>query len=249
MKRGPNFERNNAARIRRRAQKQARKECRGVLSADWRADRERGCSQPPVQAGSGVGFFSGCDSEVQRELRDSRAQLYIAQNKLKAQKAKKDLEAMNSVQGIVQQMIDVSTAVAKLQKQSTDQAVQGWAKTVAASMSKSITESSSSVPSLESVGFGASGLRSTDGEVLDPMRVAAYERDLKYVEDSFADMEGYSEEDYVYAVGKVKQEFADVAFTKSQRDVFAAKALAVQRLLSLGVDYQKVQEAIYPDDE
>jgi hypothetical protein len=236
-RRGPNFARNERKRA-ASARKRGVSRVSRIRSQDWRA--------APVVSGvvSQQGFFSGCEDVVQQELRDSRAKLYIAQNRLRAQKAEKDLQAMNSVQGIVQQMVDVSTAVAKLQKQSTDQAVQGWAKTVAASLSKSITESSSSVPSLESVGFGASGLRSTDGEVLDPGRVAAYERDLKYVNDSFDAMESYSEDDYKFAVDRVKAEFEDVAFSPAQRQLASFKREAATRFLALGFDFSKVQDCL-----
>jgi len=237
--RGPNWLRNHTARVRRKAQRVAKRE---AMSGDWRA---RGSEVPASVGAQGSGFFSECSQDVQQKLRESRARMLIARNERQAKEEEEKARNMDSVRGVVKQMTDVAVAVEKLRRQSKDQAVIGWDNTVSSGLSKSIVDGASGVPSLESVGFGASGLESTGGEVQDPVRLAAYHRNIKFVEDSFADMDGYAEDEYQYALDGVKEEFADVAFTPLQREVAKFKRDVAVRLCAEGVSHNVVSEAVF----
>jgi len=189
------------------------------------------------------GFFVGCDQSVQQELRDSRARMLIAKNNREEMQHKKKMGDIATAESVVADLVRVTKLAAQLRSQTKDQKIGGWAETVAESLSKSVAESASSVssslPSLESVGYGQSSL---DNTKVNSVRYSQYQRDLKYVHDSFSDMDSYAEEDYVLAVAEVKRQFSDVAFTKEELERKQLVAGLSSSMAEEGISFYKIEE-------
>lgn len=168
--------------------------------------------QPPVFPVR-RGYFSELDSSVQRELKESRARLLIEKNRLDLARAKEAVRVIDpeSPEYIVKEMIRVTGLANNLKKKTADAKIGGWAETVADSLTKSVAEGApSSVPTLESVGYGKSALRSSDGSVSE--RATQYEERKVRIAEAFdlatVELPGEREE----ALEDLKVEFADVVY-------------------------------------
>jgi len=191
------------------------------------------------------GFFSECDDSVRQQLRESRAMALVAKNKLEAYKAERELKKVSSVSAemeLVQEMIKVTRLATQLKKNTADAQIGGWAATVADSLTKSVADKApSSVPSLESVGLGSSGLKSSAG---DSARLAAYQLDIKYVDDAFELMDSYTDEEYDFAINRVKNDYPDVAFTAEERMKKRINEYVALDLLQKGMKTVDVQDVM-----
>jgi len=218
--RGKNYERNR----RNREAQRLRKKKRQAIGQDWRKPFVGGVERDVVRVGR-EGFFSGCSQETQEKLRESRARLLVAENERRVVEEEQKLKRMQSVEGVVHELIRVSAMAEKLRKQTSDSKIGGWAETVVEAMEKNVASlAPSSVPSLESVGYGKSALRSSDGveseESLDrALRVAEYQAALKKVDDRFDAIEVHSDEEYDFAVNSVKAAYSDVAYSADELKV------------------------------
>jgi len=174
-----------------------------------------------------VGYFAECDEKVRSRLRDTRAELYIAENERKLAVEKLKVCRMETPEFIVREMIRVTAMVSTLEKQTKDKKIGGWAKTVGESLTRSVAESApSSVPSLESVGydvsFGESALKSAGGapEQLDAdrelMRIR-YEMAVRAIEKHYAELDSYDMEHERQEIRAVKKMYAAVAYTEAER--------------------------------
>jgi len=169
--------------------------------------------------------------------------MLIAKNNREEAQHKKKISDFASVESVVSDLVRVTKLAAQLRSQTKDQKIGGWAETVAESLSKSVAESassvSSSIPSLESVGYGQSSL---DNTRVDTVRFSQYQRDLKYVHDSFADMDAYTEDDYNLAIAEVKRQFSDVAFTKEEVERKQLVAGLSSSMAEEGISFLKIEE-------
>jgi len=248
--RGKNYARNLANRL---AQKE-RKKKRKMLGVDWRdrkvCDVAQGGTSPVRGRGSGVrdgagGLWNSCPEDVRQGLVDSKARWHIAANRRKAAEEEEKLKRLESPTAVlVQEMIRVTGMANKLKNQTANAAIGGWAEVVADSLTRSVAESAvSSVPSLESVGYGQSALRSSGGDTT-ASRCADYDRAMQAVKARFEHYDSYCEEDYDFAVKIVKDEFADVAYTPEER-LKQEKATAVVAALSCnGMGYQTIEDTL-----
>jgi len=193
------------------------------------------------------GFFSGCSEEVQSHLRESRARLLIAENERKAVEEEKKLKRLSSPEALVQEMIRVTRMANQLKKQTVDVKIGGWAETVADGLMKSVAESApSTIPSLESVGYGKSALKSSgDGDhVVDEKRKWQYERALMEVERSFGELEVESDEDHEYAIARVKEEYSDVAFTPKELERIRIREAFVAAMVVRGFGINVIDDIV-----
>jgi len=182
-----------------------------------------------VVEGERKGFFSECDEKTQKALRESRAAKYIAENNRTAAMEVEKLGRMTSLEAVVTEMVRVSKMVGQLESQTKNTAIGGWAKTVGESLTKSVAQSApSSLPSLEEVGYGETAVESKSRE--QDKRRAAYEVALRGVADKYFGMLSYPEIDEIHDVRKVKEEFADVAYTEREnieRDIVEKMTIAM----------------------
>jgi len=168
-----------------------------------------------------AGFFSLCDQETQRRLRDSRAKALVAENELKAFQAQSKLDAAQSVSPelrLVQELVKVTRLANNLKRNTVDAQVGGWAATVADSLTKSVADKApSSLPSLESVGLGSSGLKSSDGEVVDHVRFAEYQSKRNRI-NAYYDGQAYDlPDEQEFQLNQLRDEYQDVSMTKVDR--------------------------------
>jgi len=248
--RGKNYARNLANR---QAQKE-RKKKRKMLGVDWRDRRACGDVQTsggPVRSrGSGDrasagGLWNSCPEDVRQGLVDSKARWHIAANRRKAAEEEEKLKRLESPTAVlVQEMIRVTGMANKLKSQTANAAIGGWAEVVADSLTRSVAESAaSSVPSLESIGYGQSALRSSGGDTT-ASRCADYDRAMQAVKARFEHYDSYCEEDYDFAVKVVKDEFADVAYTPEERLKQEKATAVVAALSSNGMGYQTIEDTL-----
>jgi len=109
------------------------------------------------------GYFSECPLDVQKELRDTRAQLLIARNKKDLGMVEKQIAQANSQEAVVKDCLRMLRITEQVKKKAAESRVGGWAETIADSAVVSFASSvPSSVPSLESVGIGRSALSSAE---------------------------------------------------------------------------------------
>jgi len=166
-------------------------------------------------------FFSGCSEELKKNLRETRAQALVEKNKLDAVQAlrrREELEAVSVEQLLVKQLTNAAKMSNQLKKQTCDAKLGGWAETVADSFTKSVAEKApSSVPSLESVGYGKSALKSSDGSFISETRLAEYKERYRQFELGVQEMESFVASDYDDALRALKNEFEDVAYTAEER--------------------------------
>jgi len=115
LPRGPNFLRNQEARLRKRIAKEQR------------------------AASQSRGFFSGCADDVQEKLRESRARLLIAENERKLIEEQRKLKYLNSPMAAVGEAMRAIGVAEKLAAKENNSKVVGWAKTVTDSYASSIS--------------------------------------------------------------------------------------------------------------
>jgi len=85
-------------------------------------------------------------------------------------------------------------------------------------LTKSVADKApSSVPSLESVGLGSSGLRSSDGEVVDHVRFAEYQSKRNRI-NAYYDGQAYDlPDEQEFQLNQLRDEYQDVSMTKVDR--------------------------------
>jgi len=143
------------------------------------------------------GYFSECPLDVQKELRDTRAQLLIARNKKDLGMVEKQIAQANSQEAVVKDCLRMLRITEQVKKKAAESRVGGWAETIADSAVVSFASSvPSSVPSLESVGIGRSALSSAEsGEgVLDSaqrLRKLEYEARKAVIVSDFEEHGGF----------------------------------------------------------
>jgi hypothetical protein len=168
-----------------------------------------------------VVFFSSCEEDVQAALRESRAKVLIAKNErelLEEQAKKKRLE---SPEALLVSALRVMSLAGRCADKKGVSPIAGWAKTVADGYAESVARSApSSVPSLESVSDSVEG-------TVKSMRLAAYERELKTLEEYYVSLEVCSAQEYDSAKGALQQRYEDVllsdveAALKQSQEVWA----------------------------
>lgn len=244
---GPNYERN----VRAREQKKQRKRRRRI-DGDWRARKGDAvvATEPvpdKVTVGPVVGragFFSECDAGVRKELRDTRAQLLIVENKRRVAEEEAKLKRCLSPHSLVRELIQVTAMATRLKNQTKDQAIGGWAATVVDHLAKSVAESApSSVPSLESVGYNDSVSQNGASDAKS-LRRAEYDGLLVALEARYDSMEAYSIEEYDCAVMDLKDQYADVVYSADELvDRFYSKKFA-RAMCGAGLGFDKIEEVL-----
>lgn len=166
--RGPNWERNRAARDKKKRQKQVRNLHRESLSGGAGNSGSSSGQHCASVAGAGFhggasadldlvrenqeGFWNSCSKEVRQELIDSKARMHIAENLRKAKEAEEKVRQMESPEALLVRAMAMVSMAEQCAKKSNDSKVAGWAQTVATSYAESIAKSApSSVPSYASV--------------------------------------------------------------------------------------------------
>jgi len=219
VNRGPNWARNQVWKQEKKGKKSRRRQ-RAQDSVNWRATAapkpvEREC----VEVGRS-GFMSSCADEVRKELYETRARRLIAENKRRAMEDERKVKQMESPEAIMRDVLAVVRSAERLKKQTADAAIGGWAETVADGLVRSVAENApSTVPSLESVGYGKSALRSSSGatdETKESLRQAEYKLALMQLDREADGMLYYDNAEYVKAKNKIMEEFSDVAYTSQE---------------------------------
>jgi len=113
---------------------------------------------------SGFGYFSDCPLDLQNELKQTRAALLIMENKRRMVEEEAKIRFMESPGYLLKETIAAARTQAQVEKVLGGSKIGGWASTVASSSLEDVARRApSNVPSLESIGFGKSALRSSDG--------------------------------------------------------------------------------------
>jgi len=113
---------------------------------------------------SGFGYFSDCPLDQQKELKQTRAALLIMENKRRMVEEQAKMRFMESPGYLLKETIAAAKTQAQVEKVLGGSKIGGWASTVASSSLEDVARRApSNVPSLESIGFGKSALRSSDG--------------------------------------------------------------------------------------
>jgi len=176
---------------------------------EWRRKSVVGQASKEVRAG----YFSDLSEDVQRELKDSRAKLLIEKNKRELRQEQEKLKSLDceSPEYLVRKMIEVTALANVLKKKTTDDRVGGWAETVADSLTKSVAASApSSVPSLESVGYGKSSLEASVGSA--SVREAEFLKEKDLLENHYLKADSFLPSDYKADLDDLKQQYADVLY-------------------------------------
>jgi len=172
------------------------------------------------------GFWKSCSPEVRQRLIDSKAEMHIAENKLKCRRAEEQFAKTEGSEAVVRHLISVMELSQKL-RAVKDEKVGGWVETVADTYVKSAAESvPSSIPSLESVGYGKSALKSSDGvsaetpgSSVEPggkgsgvktERQIEYDIRVRDLEEYFEGLDAYTDEEYRGARADLDHVYSDV---------------------------------------
>lgn len=158
--RGKNYARNQATRMKKR------------LKAQEVKFREQ----------QGSGFFVGCDSAVQDELRESRAKLLVLENKRRAIEEERRIAKLESPMQVVEDAMAMVKFAAGAAKLSADSRVAGWAATLGEAESELLAKSApSTIPSLSSVSAGSATekRKSSGSKFLEKERVKALAKEKK----------------------------------------------------------------------
>jgi len=198
---------------------------------------------------SGRGFFSACSSELQVELRESRARMLIAENKRKeavALEQKKKLDSVTPEVALVTEMIRITRMANQLKKQTKDQRVGGWAETVADTLTRSTAESApSSMPSLKSVEEGSSALKSDGVEgVFDQareLRMMEYNVEKLRLDHYYEQEECVDVAEQTRNYSALKKEYADISMSEVERENAAAAERIAKSMSACGIDEYKIQ--------
>jgi len=127
VERGPNYARNRLNRMRRKEKREA----------------------SLVQAGS---FFSSCSEGVQIELRDTRAELLVLQNKRRIVEEQRRLDQLKSPMQFVDDVMKRVEAAERYAKCDSTSKVAAWAVAASKASAESMSNRSvGSIPSLKSV--------------------------------------------------------------------------------------------------
>jgi hypothetical protein len=171
--RGRNWERNQQWK----REKRDRKNKRQAMGVDWRVraqspsvssavreEVEQKKSEPVVQArvGFGRGYFSDCSEETQKQLKESRARMLIAENERKAIEAERRVSQLKSPAQLAADVVALVERVEKMAKAGRDDKMTRWAQEVTTASASTLASSApSSVPSVESVSTVASSVASS----------------------------------------------------------------------------------------
>jgi len=184
---------------------------------EWRRKDDVGSRSTPVLGSGRVGYFSRCAEDVQRELCDSRAAVLVARNKRELAEEKTKLARLASPEALVKAVAYAVSVGERLKKQTVNSKIGGWAETVVDSMVESVVRSApSSVPSLESVGYGKSAVSEVkekepeDGGIAAELRKTQYALAMATLEASCDAMPYVPGPYYDDEVEKIRREYADV---------------------------------------
>jgi hypothetical protein len=173
--RGKNWARNQQWKH----EKRVRKAKRQAMAVDWRGrarfsvvksvgsvaveEQKEKCDQAlPARAGVGRGYFSDCPMEVQKQLKESRARMLIAENERKMIEAERRISQLKSPAQLAADVVALVERVEKMAKAGRDDKMSKWAQEVTAASASSLASSApSSVPSVESVSTVASSVASS----------------------------------------------------------------------------------------
>jgi len=169
------------------------------------------------------GFFSECSPEVQKELRETRAQVLVAKNRAAVAREEARAKQLASPEAVVRDALRVMKLAGQVKSVGKDHAIGGWARTVVEGCAASIAASApSSVPSLESVGLTPPV---DEAQSAASLRLAEYEARRAALEDEFAALPYHALSDYEAACQGLKGEYADVCFTDVERIEQAASGV------------------------
>jgi len=167
------------------------------------------------------GYFSECPLDVQKELRDTRAQLLIARNKKDLEAVQKQIARASSQEAVVRDCLRLMKVTEQVKKRAAESRVGGWAETIADSAVVSFASSvPSTVPSLESVGVGRSALSSVEtGEssldVTQQLRKAEYDARKSVIVSEFEEYGGDMQR-YERVLGLLADEYDDVLLSSHE---------------------------------
>jgi len=176
-------------------------------------------------------FFSGLDIKTRSQLKISRAEMLIAENKLRAAQAEDKMKSYEagSLGAFTMEFRRYLREMEEVKKKTAGGPMESWAETIVTAMGASVAGSApSSVPSFEEVGM-RSALRSTGGSVCAGRR-EEYERkwqDINYeYDESYTEYPGERRAKLV----DLKIEYRDVCgYAASPRSV---ERLTVEKLLA-----------------
>jgi hypothetical protein len=171
--RGRNWERNQLWK----QAKRERKNKRQAMGVDWRAraqspsvssvvrgevEQKKSESVMQTRVGVGRGYFSDCSEETQKQLKESRARMLIAENERKAIEAERRVSQLKSPAQLAADVVALVERVEKMAKAGRDDKMTRWAQEVTTASASTLASSApSSVPSVESVSTVASSVASS----------------------------------------------------------------------------------------
>jgi len=161
------------------------------------------------------GYFSECSAAVQKELRETRAQLLVAKNRAAVAREEEKVRRVGSPETIVREALRVMKLAGQVKKVEKDHSIGGWARTVVEGCAESLAASApSSVPSLESVGLTPPV---DEAQSAAGARLAEYEAKRVELEAEFAELPYHTQGEYEAACKALKQEYSDVCLTDVER--------------------------------
>jgi len=161
---------------------------------------------------SPVGAFSALDGQTRKELQESHARLLLKQNEVNCKKLDRQIKGMDpdSLECVARNALRVATLAADLRNKVRGDKVAGWAETIANSLTKSVASSApSSVPSLESVGYGETCVTS-DANQQGKLTVAGFEAEKKELDKWYFELDAYDPEDYRCDLASLKERYIEV---------------------------------------
>lgn len=216
LPRGPNYERNLANRMRKKAAKQV-----GLSSGSWRAGAVR------------EGFFSSCEDSTQERLRESRAKVLILENERKILEEQRKVEKLNSPMVFVDDAMRMVKKAQEYAKGSNDSKVAGWAATIASAESESIARSAPSTV----VSFGSSKASSKGpvGVVVEPVKSTVASVARPAVVSKTTPMERVVPAEPVFDVPRIisdmeRGQWASYVLTKMETYVVEKKYMTVKQI-------------------
>jgi len=253
---GPNWARNRKNREKKKENKK-----KGKLADDQvKSGPEHSSKSVPawrvrgeVEARpAGSGFFSSCSQDVQTRLRESRANMLIAENKKKELEAlarQKKLESVTPEIEAVMQLVNLTRMANQLKKQTKDQHIGGWAETVANQLTKSAVESApSSLPSLESIEKGDSALKSegvcVEFDAERELRLLEYNLKKTRLDRYYEAVDCYSPADQEHEYRMLDHEYSDVTRSDAQRQSQESADKIAASMQKYGVDQYKIQDIL-----
>jgi len=163
------------------------------------------------------GYFSDLPSEVQVQLKASRAELLIARNKRELAVEKSKLDEVSGVQGAMAKMHRTTRLARKLQAGPAS-SVGGWAKAIAAAAQSAIASAVSgengSIPTLEELEQGVASAVTGTSAASD--REVEYAIRRKVIEETYESSGCYDPYDLEDDLKALARKFSDIAMTSDE---------------------------------